>query len=127
MFTFFTFFERGSNNLKLFFFLSGFAPKFTGMHVHILYVNKLCVVHVSNPCGVLKSFPFNHSFSFSPQGARGPTDAFYLVPEAVVAPNSPIWYSGQPVNEEVMEQMLTRILLVKEVQETHASSRISAY
>lgn len=62
-----------------------------------------------------------------PQGARGPTDAFYLVPEPVVAPNSPIWYSGQPVNEEVMEQMLTRILLVKEVQEAHASSRISAY
>ncbi|KAM5169966.1 transcriptional regulator QRICH1-like isoform 2-T5 [Mantella aurantiaca] len=62
-----------------------------------------------------------------PQGARGPTDAFYLIPEPVVAPNSPIWYSGQPVNEEVMDQMLTRILLVKEVQETHASSRISAY
>ncbi|KAM4678205.1 transcriptional regulator QRICH1-like isoform 2-T2 [Discoglossus pictus] len=62
-----------------------------------------------------------------PQGARGPTDAFYLVPEPVVAPNSPIWYSAQPVNEEVMEQMLTRILLVKEVQEAHASSRISAY
>uniref|UniRef100_A0A8C5MH94 DUF3504 domain-containing protein n=1 Tax=Leptobrachium leishanense TaxID=445787 RepID=A0A8C5MH94_9ANUR len=35
-----------------------------------------------------------------PQGARGPTDAFYLVPEPVVAPNSPIWYSAQPVNEE---------------------------
>ncbi|XP_063302867.1 transcriptional regulator QRICH1-like [Pelobates fuscus] len=62
-----------------------------------------------------------------PQGARGPTDAFYLVPEPVVAPNSPIWYSAQPVNEEVMEQMLTRILLVKEVQETHANSRISSY
>ncbi|KAM8974475.1 transcriptional regulator QRICH1-like [Pelodytes ibericus] len=62
-----------------------------------------------------------------PQGARGPTDAFYLVPEPVVAPNSPIWYSAQPVNEDVMEQMLTRILLVKEVQEAHASSRISAY
>ncbi|KAM9313151.1 transcriptional regulator QRICH1-like [Gastrophryne carolinensis] len=59
-----------------------------------------------------------------PQGARGPTDAFYLVPEPVVAPNSPIWYSGQPVTEEVMEQMLTRILLVKDVQEAHASSRI---
>ncbi|KAG8439861.1 hypothetical protein GDO86_005871 [Hymenochirus boettgeri] len=62
-----------------------------------------------------------------PQGARGPTDAFYLVPEPVVAPNSPIWYSGQPVNKKVMEQMLTRILLVKDIQEAHDSSRISAY
>ncbi|NP_001088872.1 glutamine-rich 1 like S homeolog isoform X1 [Xenopus laevis] len=62
-----------------------------------------------------------------PQGMRGPTDAFYLVPEPVVAPNSPIWYSGQPVNKEVMEQMLTRILLVKDVQEAHVSSSISAY
>ncbi|XP_067420454.1 transcriptional regulator QRICH1-like isoform X2 [Emydura macquarii macquarii] len=61
-----------------------------------------------------------------PQGAKGPSDAFYLVPEPVVAPNSPIWYSAQPVKVDVMEQMLTRILMVKEVQEAHAKTHISA-
>lgn len=62
-----------------------------------------------------------------PQGARGPSDAFYLIPEPVVAPNSPIWYSAQPVNEELMQQMLTRILMIREVQEMHAASDVSSY
>ncbi|XP_039368341.1 glutamine-rich protein 1-like isoform X1 [Mauremys reevesii] len=60
-----------------------------------------------------------------PQGVKGPSDAFYLVPEPVVAPNSPIWYSAQPVKLDVMEQMLTRILMVKEVQEAHVKTHIS--
>ncbi|XP_074083325.1 transcriptional regulator QRICH1-like isoform X2 [Macrotis lagotis] len=59
-----------------------------------------------------------------PQSAKGPSDAFYLVPELVVAPNSPIWYSGQPVGTELMEQMLTRILMVREVQEAHAAPHV---
>nr|XP_006122708.1 glutamine-rich protein 1-like [Pelodiscus sinensis]XP_025040199.1 glutamine-rich protein 1-like [Pelodiscus sinensis] len=61
-----------------------------------------------------------------PQGAKGPSDTFYLVPEPVVAPNSPIWYSAQPVKVDAMEQMLTRILMVKEVQEAHVKTHISA-
>ncbi|XP_074128142.1 transcriptional regulator QRICH1-like isoform X2 [Sminthopsis crassicaudata] len=61
-----------------------------------------------------------------PQSAKGPSDAFYLVPELVVAPNSPIWYSGQPVGTELMEQMLTRILMVREVQEAHAAPHVPA-
>ncbi|XP_016281056.1 transcriptional regulator QRICH1-like isoform X1 [Monodelphis domestica] len=61
-----------------------------------------------------------------PQSAKGPSDAFYLVPELVVAPNSPIWYSGQPVGVELMEQMLTRILMVREVQEAHAAPHVPA-
>ncbi|XP_072452603.1 transcriptional regulator QRICH1-like isoform X2 [Notamacropus eugenii] len=61
-----------------------------------------------------------------PQSAKGPSDAFYLVPELVVAPNSPIWYSGQPVGTELMEQMLTRILMVREVQEAHAAPHVAA-
>uniref|UniRef100_A0A8C4QLQ1 Glutamine-rich 1 n=1 Tax=Eptatretus burgeri TaxID=7764 RepID=A0A8C4QLQ1_EPTBU len=57
-----------------------------------------------------------------PQSVKGKSDMFYLTPEPVVAPNSPIWYSSQPVNSTVMEHMLTRILLVREVQEAHSSS-----
>lgn len=62
-----------------------------------------------------------------PQTVKGPGEHFYLVPEPVVVPNSPIWYSTQPVGEQVMEQMLSRILLVKEIQESHASSRLTLY
>ncbi|KAM8930204.1 transcriptional regulator QRICH1 isoform 2-T2 [Pelodytes ibericus] len=52
-----------------------------------------------------------------PQSVRGRNDTFYLTPEPVVAPNSPIWYSTQPIRREQMEQMLTRILIIREIQE----------
>ncbi|XP_067908319.1 transcriptional regulator QRICH1-like isoform X3 [Heterodontus francisci] len=52
-----------------------------------------------------------------PQSVKGRNDTFYLTPEPVVAPNSPIWYSTQPISKEHMEQMLTRILTVREIQE----------
>ncbi|KAM4737272.1 transcriptional regulator QRICH1-like isoform 2-T2 [Anableps anableps] len=52
-----------------------------------------------------------------PQSAKGRNDTFYLTPEPVVAPNSPIWYSTQPIPREHLEQMLARILVVREIQE----------
>ncbi|XP_028849656.1 glutamine-rich protein 1-like [Denticeps clupeoides] len=52
-----------------------------------------------------------------PQTAKGRNDAFYLTPEPVVSPDSPIWYSTQPVSREQVEHMLTRILVVREIQE----------
>uniref|UniRef100_UPI00398E96C0 transcriptional regulator QRICH1-like isoform X2 n=1 Tax=Pristiophorus japonicus TaxID=55135 RepID=UPI00398E96C0 len=55
-----------------------------------------------------------------PQSVKGRNDTFYLTPEPVVAPNSPIWYSTQPISREHMEQMLTRILAVREIQEAFA-------
>lgn len=55
--------------------------------------------------------------SFSPQSAKGRNDTFYLTPEPVVAPNSPIWYSAQPIPKEQLDQMLARILVVREIQE----------
>lgn len=61
-----------------------------------------------------KLFPH---ISVSPQSAKGRNDTFYLTPEPVVAPNSPIWYSTQPVPKEQLEQMLARILAVREIQE----------
>ncbi|KAJ3586154.1 hypothetical protein NHX12_012555 [Muraenolepis orangiensis] len=51
------------------------------------------------------------------QSAKGRNDTFYLTPEPVVAPNSPIWYSTQPMVQEQLEHMLARILVVREVQE----------
>ncbi|XP_072329225.1 transcriptional regulator QRICH1-like [Scyliorhinus torazame] len=55
-----------------------------------------------------------------PQSVKGRNDTFYLTPEPVVAPNSPIWYSTQPISKEHMEQMLTRILTVQEIEEAFA-------
>ncbi|XP_061837761.1 transcriptional regulator QRICH1-like [Nerophis lumbriciformis] len=52
-----------------------------------------------------------------PQSAKGRNDTFYLTPEPVVAPNSPIWYSTQPIPKEQLEQMLARILVVREIHE----------
>ncbi|KAJ8257377.1 hypothetical protein GJAV_G00184950 [Gymnothorax javanicus] len=53
-----------------------------------------------------------------PQSVKGRNDTFYLTPEPVVAPNSPIWYSTQPITREQLEHMLTRILVVREIQES---------
>ncbi|XP_030231121.1 glutamine-rich protein 1 isoform X2 [Gadus morhua] len=52
-----------------------------------------------------------------PQSAKGRNDAYYLTPEPVVAPNSPIWYSTQPLSGQQVEQMLARIIVVREIQE----------
>ncbi|KAL2103489.1 hypothetical protein ACEWY4_000357 [Coilia grayii] len=55
-----------------------------------------------------------------PQSAKGRNDTFYLTPEPVVAPNSPIWYSAQPIPRQQVEHMLARILMVREIQEAIA-------
>ncbi|XP_052465958.1 transcriptional regulator QRICH1 [Carassius gibelio] len=52
-----------------------------------------------------------------PQTAKGRNDTYYLTPEPVVVPNSPIWYSTQPITSEQLEHMLTRIMMVREIQE----------
>ncbi|XP_068454461.1 transcriptional regulator QRICH1-like isoform X1 [Clinocottus analis] len=52
-----------------------------------------------------------------PQSAKGRNDTFYLTPEPVVAPNSPIWYSTQPIATEQLQQMLARILVTREIQD----------
>lgn len=67
---------------------------------------------------------FTHIF-FSPQSVKGRNDTFYLTPEPVVAPNSPIWYSVQPISREQMGQMLTRILVIREIQEAIAVANAS--
>lgn len=77
---------------------------------------KHCSTH--NPVKIVINLAtFLHPFSVSPQSAKGRNDTFYLTPEPVVAPNSPIWYSTQPIPKEQLEQMLSRILVVREIQE----------
>ncbi|KAM9759526.1 transcriptional regulator QRICH1 isoform 1-T2 [Menidia menidia] len=52
-----------------------------------------------------------------PQSVKGRNDAYYMTPEPVVAPNSPMWYSSQPLTSKQVEHMLARILVVREIQE----------
>ncbi|KAI5621919.1 glutamine-rich protein 1 [Silurus asotus] len=56
-----------------------------------------------------------------PQSDKGHNDVFYLTPEPVVAPDSPIWYSTQPVLQQRLEMMLSRILCMREIQEIFAN------
>jgi hypothetical protein len=42
---------------------------------------------------------------------------FYLVPEKASLPSSPVWFSSQPVGDRMLERMLNRIKMVKEVNE----------
>ncbi|XP_044069816.1 transcriptional regulator QRICH1-like isoform X3 [Siniperca chuatsi] len=52
-----------------------------------------------------------------PQSVKGRNDAFYMTPEPVVAPNSPMWYSSQPLTSQQVEHVLARIIVVREIQE----------
>lgn len=56
-------------------------------------------------------------FFSSPQSVKGRNDAYYMTPEPVVAPNSPMWYSSQPLTSQQVEHVLARILVVREIQD----------
>ncbi|KAL8595304.1 hypothetical protein ACOMHN_020057 [Nucella lapillus] len=58
-----------------------------------------------------------------PESIKNRSDIFYPVPERSCVPDSPVWYSTIPLGEDVMTRMLTRILLVREIQEAHLHSR----
>ncbi|XP_037345736.2 transcriptional regulator QRICH1-like isoform X2 [Pungitius pungitius] len=57
-----------------------------------------------------------------PQSVKGRNDAYYMTPEPVVAPNSPMWYSSQPLTAQQVEQVLARIIVVREIQEIICAS-----
>lgn len=42
-------------------------------------------------------------------------DLFYMQPESSCHPGSPVWYSAQPLDTAMMESMLTRIIVVRDV------------
>ncbi|XP_056279712.1 transcriptional regulator QRICH1-like isoform X2 [Pseudoliparis swirei] len=57
-----------------------------------------------------------------PQSAKGRNDTFYLTPEPVVAPDSPIWYSTQPTSTDQLQRLLARILAIREIQDAAGAS-----
>lgn len=54
-----------------------------------------------------------------PESIKNRSDIFYPVPERSCVPDSPVWYSTSPIGIDTMTKMLTRILLVREIQEAH--------
>uniref|UniRef100_A0A1A8QNN6 Glutamine-rich 1 n=1 Tax=Nothobranchius pienaari TaxID=704102 RepID=A0A1A8QNN6_9TELE len=57
-----------------------------------------------------------------PQSVKGRNDAYYMTPEPVVAPNSPMWYSPQPLTSQQVELLLARLIVVREIQEIIGTS-----
>uniref|UniRef100_A0AAY4DTS6 TRASH domain-containing protein n=1 Tax=Denticeps clupeoides TaxID=299321 RepID=A0AAY4DTS6_9TELE len=55
-----------------------------------------------------------------PASLRQRTDLFYLKPEETSSPESPLWFSSSPLDRSVLESVLTRVLLVKDIyRENH--------
>ncbi|KAI6078562.1 Zinc finger MYM-type protein 2 isoform X3 [Aix galericulata] len=60
---------------------------------------------------------FECYLSKSPQNLNQRTDVFYLQPECSVSSDSPIWYTSTSLDRNTLENMLVRVLLVKDIYE----------
>ncbi|XP_035452613.2 zinc finger MYM-type protein 3 isoform X5 [Spodoptera frugiperda] len=50
-----------------------------------------------------------------PESVRTRNDVLYLQPERSCVPDSPVWYSTQPLSREALAKMLHRVKMVKEI------------
>ncbi|KAL0868567.1 hypothetical protein ABMA27_008035 [Loxostege sticticalis] len=50
-----------------------------------------------------------------PESVRTRNDVFYLQPERSCVPDSPVWYSTQPLSRTALAKMLHRVKMVKEI------------
>ncbi|CAF0743824.1 unnamed protein product [Brachionus calyciflorus] len=60
---------------------------------------------------------YNFYLSKCPESVKNRNDIFYLLPEKASLPTSPVWFSSQPLSEKMLDRMLNRIKMVKEVNE----------
>ncbi|NXN14326.1 ZMYM2 protein, partial [Indicator maculatus] len=58
---------------------------------------------------------FECYLSRSPQNLNQRTDMFYLQPDCSVSVESPIWYTATSLDRNALENMLVRVLLVKDI------------
>uniref|UniRef100_A0A8D2P8L8 Zinc finger MYM-type containing 2 n=1 Tax=Zosterops lateralis melanops TaxID=1220523 RepID=A0A8D2P8L8_ZOSLA len=58
---------------------------------------------------------FECYLSKSPQNLNQRTDMFYLQPDCSVSAESPIWYTATSLDRNTLENMLVRVLLVKDI------------
>lgn len=103
--------------------------KAPGLHIGQKVTDDMYVEQLENPESPLRCPIKLYDFYLfkCPQSARGRNDTFYLTPEPVVAPNSPLWYSAQPITKDQVELVLTRILVVREIQEAIAMSVVDLH
>jgi hypothetical protein len=66
---------------------------------------------------ILNFIYLNRFFFSSPESVKNRNDVFYLLPEKASLPSSPVWFSSTPVSERMLDRMLNRIKMVKEVNE----------
>jgi len=57
----------------------------------------------------------NANLYFSPESVKTRNDVFYLQPERSCVPDSPVWYSTQPLSRDALSKMLHRVKMVKEI------------
>lgn len=55
------------------------------------------------------------AFRHSPQNLNQRTDVFYLQPERSSSSDSPVWYTSTSLDRNTLENMLVRVLLVKDI------------
>ncbi|XP_043548637.1 zinc finger MYM-type protein 2 [Chiloscyllium plagiosum] len=60
---------------------------------------------------------FECYLSKCPPNLQQRTDFFYLQPEHSSSPDDPIWYSSVPLDRNILENMLVRILVIKDIYE----------
>ncbi|OXB57380.1 hypothetical protein ASZ78_011015, partial [Callipepla squamata] len=60
---------------------------------------------------------FECYLSKSPQNLNQRTDMFYLQPECSVSSDSSVWYTSTSLDRNTLENMLVRVLLVKDIYE----------
>ncbi|XP_051892341.1 zinc finger MYM-type protein 4-like isoform X2 [Pristis pectinata] len=60
---------------------------------------------------------FEFYLSKCSESVKPRSDIFYLQPERSCVPDSPMWYSTLPTDPAILDAMLTRILMVREVHE----------
>uniref|UniRef100_A0A8D1XFH3 TRASH domain-containing protein n=1 Tax=Sus scrofa TaxID=9823 RepID=A0A8D1XFH3_PIG len=58
---------------------------------------------------------FECYLSKSPQNLNQRTDVFYLQPECSSSAESPVWYTSASLDRNTLENMLVRVLLVKDI------------
>lgn len=58
-----------------------------------------------------------------PENIKHRNDVFYLQPEPCCVPSSPVWFTANQLDHDIMTMMITRAKVVREVQESFLAQR----
>ncbi|XP_053312419.1 zinc finger MYM-type protein 2 [Spea bombifrons] len=63
---------------------------------------------------------FEYYLSKSPQNLNQRMDVFYMKPESSASSGSPLWYTSTALDRNTLENMLIRVLLIKDIYEKNS-------